>query len=134
MAGVYRRTVSCNAKSHQERDSMFRTFHYTITDEQAGQTIGEFLRSCGYSRHILTRLKQTKNGILLDGRPALTNHRLREGEHLSIRLQEAAVDAQRARNIAQVEQSRIQALAVRAAGDPYALFLRGLQRMCARGR
>ena len=72
---------------------MFRTFHYTITDEQAGQTIGEFLRSCGYSRHILTRLKQTKNGILLDGRPALTNHRLREGEHLSIRLEEAAPSA-----------------------------------------
>ena len=72
---------------------MFRTFHYTITDEQAGQTIGEFLRSCGYSRHILTHLKQTQNGILLDGRPALTNHRLREGEHLSIRLEEAAPSA-----------------------------------------
>ena len=89
----YPRTFSYNAKSDQGRDIMFRTFHYTITDEQAGQTIGEFLRSCGYSRHILTHLKQTQNGILLDGRPALTNHRLREGEHLSIRLEEAAPSA-----------------------------------------
>ena len=85
----YPRTFSYNAKSDQGRDIMFRTFHYTITDEQAGQTIGEFLRSCGYSRHILTHLKQTQNGILLDGCPTLTNHRLREGEHLSIRLEEA---------------------------------------------
>ena len=69
---------------------MDRTFTYHITPEESGRTITQFLRPLGYSRHILTQLKQTEGGILLNGKPAFTNVSLKAGDVLTIFLKEQA--------------------------------------------
>lgn len=67
---------------------MDRTFTYQITAENSNRTITQYLRPLGYSRHILTHLKQTERGILLNGKPAFTNVLLRTGDVLTIFLKE----------------------------------------------
>ena len=69
---------------------MDRTFTYHISPEESGRTITQFLRPLGYSRHILTQLKQTEGGILLNGKPAFTNVSLKAGDVLTIFLKEQA--------------------------------------------
>lgn len=69
---------------------MDRTFTYTIAHEISGCTITQYLRKLGYSRHILTHLKQTEGGILLNGNPAFTNVSLKTGDELTIFLKETA--------------------------------------------
>ena len=59
---------------------MDRTFTYHISPEESDRTITQYLRPLGYSRHILTQLKQTEGGILLNGKPAFTNVSLKAGE------------------------------------------------------
>lgn len=68
---------------------MFRTFHYTINQTEEHQTIGEYLRSCGYSHHIITLLKQTETGIRLNGIRERVTQTLHTGDILSICLEEA---------------------------------------------
>lgn len=46
---------------------MKRIFSYTITPEYNGKTILSFLKSQKYSTPIITHLKRTENGILLNG-------------------------------------------------------------------
>lgn len=72
---------------------MNRTFTYTITEPDSKKTIACFLREQGYSRHILTHLKQTQGSICLNGSSVFTNVPLQEGDTLSILLREEASSA-----------------------------------------
>lgn len=66
---------------------MLRIFHYIITTEE-NLTIGEYLRNRGYSHHILTHLKRTPQGILLNREWAPVSRILHTGDALDIRLEE----------------------------------------------
>ncbi len=70
---------------------MTRTLSYLIAPKESGNTIEAFLRARGYSRHILSCLKQREDGILVQGEHAFTNYKLREGELLTIHLAEEAM-------------------------------------------
>lgn len=59
-------------------------FEYEI--EQGGQTIDSFLRKKGYSRRLIIALKNTDNGILVDGGKRFTNYSLSPGEKLVVTL------------------------------------------------
>lgn len=72
--------------------TMERIFDYRIPPSASGLTITQYLKSLGYSRHILTLLKQKEGSLLLNESPAFTNGRLKEGDHLHIRLWEDARD------------------------------------------
>ncbi|MCH1983739.1 RluA family pseudouridine synthase [Ruminococcus sp. OA3] len=65
---------------------MNRILTYHITAADAGMSVGEYLQSRGYSRHIIIRLKQTPLGIHIDGRKVLTSHRLSTGEILTVQI------------------------------------------------
>ena len=52
-----------------------RILTYEIQPEDAGRTVAEYLRSRGFSRHLLIRLKTMHDGITLDGGPVLPSHR-----------------------------------------------------------
>ena len=65
---------------------MERIFDYRIPPSASGLTITQYLKSLGYSRHILTLLKQKEGSLLLNQSPAFTNVHLKEGDHLHIRL------------------------------------------------
>lgn len=69
---------------------MERRFHYFLTKEQEGATVSEYLRSLGYSRGILLRLKRTPRGILRNGEPVYGSTRLQSGDRLDILLREEA--------------------------------------------
>lgn len=68
---------------------MNRVLTYEITAEQEGTKIGDFLRTAGYSRHVIIHLKKTENGILLNGEWAYVGQFLKEGDHLEIRIIES---------------------------------------------
>lgn len=55
---------------------------------QEHMTIEAFLKMQGYSRHLIVHLRNTENGITIDGNPAYTTHRLTAGECLKIRIVE----------------------------------------------
>lgn len=67
---------------------MDRTYCYTICEQDLPATVGSYLRKSGYSRHLLTHLKQTPEGILINGIPVFTNRKLSPGDHLRVFLQE----------------------------------------------
>lgn len=67
---------------------MNRTLQYQGTVENAGMKIGDFLRSQGYSRHVIIHLKKTENGILLNGQWAYVGQTLKDGDVLEIRIVE----------------------------------------------
>lgn len=69
---------------------MDRTIPYPITQKEAGRTVLEFLRSLGYSHRVLTRLKETPRGLLLDGQRPYGSTVLREGSLLTVHLEENA--------------------------------------------
>ena len=65
---------------------MNRTLRYQGTAENAGMRIGDFLRSQGYSRHVIIHLKKTERGILLNGEWAYVGQALKEGDLLEIHI------------------------------------------------
>lgn len=69
---------------------MKRIFTYSIECEESEKNIGIFLREKGYSRHVLTHLKQTGDNILKNGKPAYTSEKLRTGDILTVILLEEA--------------------------------------------
>lgn len=73
---------------------MQRILEYSVDSSRSGIRIGNFLRSIGYSRHILTHLKETDGGILLNGNPAYTNQVLQEGDLLRILILEESGSGQ----------------------------------------
>ncbi len=67
---------------------MNRTIHWKIKQIHEGISVEQFLRAHGCSHHVLTRLKQTERGILLDGNWAYTNQKLKAGDVLTIQIVE----------------------------------------------
>ena len=67
---------------------MKRTFHYTISTEYNGQTLLSFLKQKSYSSQIITHLKRTENGILLNGEWGRVRDILQAGDELTIQLTE----------------------------------------------
>ncbi len=69
---------------------MKKTLTYHITTPDISQTVEQFLRKQGYSKHLLIRLKQSPMGLSVGGEAVCSNHRLCEGEILEVRLEESA--------------------------------------------
>lgn len=69
--------------------TMERIFHYKIGPQEAGCSITAYLRARGYSRRILTHLKQTERSILRNGLAVFTNQKLAVGDILTITLIES---------------------------------------------
>ena len=67
---------------------MNRTLRYRGNAENAGMRIGDFLRSQGYSRHVIIHLKKTEHGILLNGEWAYVGQTLKEDDVLEIHIVE----------------------------------------------
>ena len=65
---------------------MNRTLQYRGNAENAGMRIGDFLRSQGYSRHVIIHLKKTEHGILLNGEWAYVGQTLKEGDVLEVHI------------------------------------------------
>ena len=61
-------------------------FIYDISEEYTGKTIDFFLRRIGYSRRLIIDLKETDDGILLNGERAFTNVKLATDDILEIHL------------------------------------------------
>ena len=67
---------------------MKRIFNYTIPTEYNKQTLLSFLKDKKYSSQIITHLKRTENGILLNGEWGRVRDILRAGDVLTIQLLE----------------------------------------------
>ena len=67
---------------------MKRIFNYIIPTEYNKQTLLSFLKDKKYSSQIITHLKRTKNGILLNGEWGRVRDILRVGDVLTIQLLE----------------------------------------------
>ncbi|UWP59837.1 RluA family pseudouridine synthase [Ruminococcus gauvreauii] len=65
---------------------MNRILTYPVTAAEAGMSIGEYLQSRGYSRHLIIHLKQTPLGLHIGGRKVMTSHRLSAGETLTVQI------------------------------------------------
>lgn len=65
---------------------MNRTLSWTITEDSAGLKIEEFLRIQKCSHHVLTHLKRTENGIMLNNIWAYSSQRLSVGDVLTIHI------------------------------------------------
>ena len=73
---------------------MTRQLTYHISEKDAGMKLEVFLKQHGFSRHILTHLKRTENGICVNGIWAYTSHILRASDILTILLVEEASSEQ----------------------------------------
>ena len=69
---------------------MTRIFNYTISAEYNNCTLLYFLKQQKYSSSIITHLKKTKNGILLNGEWARVHDYIHTGDTLTIQLIEHA--------------------------------------------
>lgn len=67
---------------------MDRILTYTITPQEDGMQVLEFLRSKGFSRHILTSMKPDKEALLINGMRAGERSILKEGDHFRVRVME----------------------------------------------
>ena len=67
---------------------MIRKMQYRIEEKHSGKSIGEFLQEKEYSRTIIIELKKTPIGIQKNGRWAMINEILKEGDYLEIALSE----------------------------------------------
>lgn len=67
---------------------MNRTFHYHITEHDAGKAIDFFLKSHGFSRHIISGLKTHAQGILINHIHQNTKYRLQAGDLLTVTILE----------------------------------------------
>ena len=65
---------------------MKRIFNYRIPIEYEGQSLLSYLKAMEYSSQIVTHLKQTENGILLNGVWGRVRDILHEGDTLTIQL------------------------------------------------
>lgn len=67
---------------------MKKLLAYPITTTESGQTVEQFLRKQGYSKHLIIHLKTTVMGISIDHAQVYITHVLKEGETLEIHLEE----------------------------------------------
>lgn len=68
---------------------MKRIFTFTISEQFHGESLLSFLKSKGFSSQIITHLKRTENGILLNGIWGRVRDVLHTGDTLTITLVEA---------------------------------------------
>lgn len=71
---------------------MKRILTYVIDADASGWHILTFLKHKQYSHSVITQLKKTENGILVNGRWAYVNEILKEGDVLTIQLIEMMPD------------------------------------------
>lgn len=71
---------------HKTGESMKRIFNYTIPTEYNEQTLLSFLKSMKFSSQIMTHLKRTENGILLNGAWGRVRDILHTSDALTIQL------------------------------------------------
>lgn len=71
---------------------MRQKIEYFIETASAGTAAGPFLRSQGFSRHLMTWLKQKGGRILANGLPVFTNYVLRPGDLLTVYFPEPETD------------------------------------------
>lgn len=64
-----------------------RKIEFTAAAEDDGKSVGEFLRKCGASRRLVTKLKRVSGGITLNGRPTRTVDIIRAGDVAAIEMQ-----------------------------------------------
>ena len=69
---------------------MNRMFHFQITKQHAEEAIDFFLKSHGFSRHIISQLKKYEDGILVNQIHQNTRYHLKSGDLLSINIKEEA--------------------------------------------
>lgn len=67
---------------------MNRTLNYHITEENAGEAIDFFLKSHGFSRHIISGLKTHPQGILVNQVHQNTKYHLQSGDLLTVTMLE----------------------------------------------
>lgn len=67
---------------------MKRVFRYEIGEMRQGERTGDFLRGQGYSRHLLTHLKNTEGGIVCNGQVIRPYEKLQSGDELVVTLEE----------------------------------------------
>ncbi len=67
---------------------MNRTLTYSITEQEACQTIEQYLRHKGYSSQCIKELKKQWGSILLDGIPQYMRVALQVGSTLTVQIQE----------------------------------------------
>lgn len=77
-------------QSSKRRIFMDKILTYTITSQEAGMQVLEFLRSKGFSRHILTSMKPDKEALLVNGVRAGGRSILKEGDFFRVRVMETA--------------------------------------------
>ncbi len=65
-----------------------RTLTWVVPASKSGLSIENFLRAKGCSHHVLTLLKHTEQGILLNREPAYANQRLKVGDEVTICLED----------------------------------------------
>lgn len=63
---------------------MTHRFHYTITEQDAGKTLGEYLREHGYSRHLLAQIKRSPGAMCRNGIWTRVSAPLENGDDLDI--------------------------------------------------
>ena len=68
---------------------MIRTLTYTVTKEEAGVSLLEWLRDKGCSRQVLAHLKNTK-GLFKNGERPFAKEPVRSGDQIKLRLTEEA--------------------------------------------
>ena len=68
---------------------MIRTLTYTVTEEEAGVSLLEWLRDKGCSRQVLAHLKNTK-GLFKNGERPFAKESVRSGDQIKLRLTEEA--------------------------------------------
>ena len=75
---------------------MTRDLTYHISGADAGMKIEEYLKQLGqfHCHHVLTHLKRTEHGIVLNGAWAYASQRLSEGDLLQLHITEEACSEQ----------------------------------------
>lgn len=73
---------------------MKRILQYTILPSEDGVKIYEFLKKKGYSKAVLTQIRKTDGGILLNGAPAFSSVRLSAHDLLTISLMDSVSSEQ----------------------------------------
>lgn len=69
---------------------MIRTLSYLISEQDDQKTVAEFLKEQGFSRHLLTDLKKTRESILRDGVWLHFHDIVHTGDTLTVSLKETA--------------------------------------------
>ena len=60
--------------------------HHSYKAMENGRTVEELLRSLGYSKSLINRIKLTDNGLLIHGEKVYTTHHMQPGERLEVTL------------------------------------------------